>query len=348
MKKAEGKFVTHSGVFHADDVIAFAILLLCVRYVSWFYKGFTLVRTRDAKTIADGDIVFDVGGEHTLPKFVGEDERYALDHHQKGGAGVRPNGIPYAAAGLTWRAFGAALVHHMLGGGEENALTAFNVAERIDERFVAPIDAADNGVELCDTTKPVSPLTLSGVIASFNVNWNDSVQTPGVVDGRFNDVTHNIALPALEAAIDNAIAYTKAEGVVMGSEGAIDGKVLVLPRFCPWQEIVCAAPAFDQCLYVVFEQNAAASRQWMVQAIPDSPGGFGKRKPFPAEWGGLPADHLATLTGVPDAVFCHIGLWICAAKSRNGALALAKLAVKAKPPAPDAACPATWDGDHVK
>ena len=47
-----------------------------------------------------------------------------FDHHQKGGAGERENGIRYASFGLVWREHGEALA----GGAE--------AAAAIDERLV--------------------------------------------------------------------------------------------------------------------------------------------------------------------------------------------------------------------
>ncbi|RMD58252.1 MYG1 family protein, partial [Candidatus Woesearchaeota archaeon] len=48
----------------------------------------------------------------------------------------------------------------------------------------------------------------------------------------------------------------------------------------------------------------------------------------PKEWAGSDAQTLAKLTGVQDAVFCHRNLFIAAAKSKQGALKLAKLALE--------------------
>src|SRR5579863_9180565 len=90
------KVATHSGVFHADDVIAYLILRRAGQ-IDGIPGHF--VRTRDQSIIDAADIVFDVGAVYDPDK-----GRY--DHHQRGGAGTRSNGVPYAAAGLIWRHFG--------------------------------------------------------------------------------------------------------------------------------------------------------------------------------------------------------------------------------------------------
>ena len=73
--------VTHGGKFHADDVFSVAAL-------THLFPDAQVVRTRDAKLIAAADIVVDVGQEYDAASG-------RFDHHQRGGAGARDNGIPY-------------------------------------------------------------------------------------------------------------------------------------------------------------------------------------------------------------------------------------------------------------
>jgi len=77
---------THDGNFHADDVFSIAALKAV-------FPTFTLIRTRDLTLIAKADIVIDVGGEHN-------EDTGRFDHHQRGGAGARENGIPFSSFGL--------------------------------------------------------------------------------------------------------------------------------------------------------------------------------------------------------------------------------------------------------
>jgi uncharacterized UPF0160 family protein len=41
----------------------------------------------------------------------------------------------------------------------------------------------------------------------------------------------------------------------------------------------------------------------------------------------LMLEALAAVTGVPDALFCHKGLWLVTAKTREGIMELAKIAL---------------------
>ena len=70
--------MTHGGKFHADDVISTVILKKI------YGDSFKLIRTfRVPNDLPSNVIVYDIGGG-------------ALDHHQKGGNGVRKNGVPYS------------------------------------------------------------------------------------------------------------------------------------------------------------------------------------------------------------------------------------------------------------
>ena len=84
------KVATHPGNFHADDVFAIAALELV-------HGPLEVVRTRDPERQAAADLRVDVGGRS-------DPAAGDFDHHQKGGAGTRENGIPYASFGLVWRA----------------------------------------------------------------------------------------------------------------------------------------------------------------------------------------------------------------------------------------------------
>ena len=83
---------THDGIFHADEVVACAILTL-------FHSSevIEIVRSKEISYLVEKgvDIFVDVGGGD-------------FDHHQPGGNGKRKNEVSYASAGLVWREFGKA------------------------------------------------------------------------------------------------------------------------------------------------------------------------------------------------------------------------------------------------
>jgi uncharacterized UPF0160 family protein len=66
----------------------------------------------------------------------------------------------------------------------------------------------------------------------------------------------------------------------------------------------------------------------MVDAMPPEPGSFAQRLPLPQSWAGLQDTALAAESGVPDAVFTHLRRFVGAARSRAGAVAMARKAME--------------------
>ena len=111
-------------------------------------QRFKIIRTRDEKIIKKGDYVFDVGGIY-------DPEENRFDHHQKGGAGKRENGIEYSSFGLIWKEFG------------EEVCGSQKVAQMVDHKLVAPIDAEDNGFSLIEKRHEVFPYLIQDVLTIF-------------------------------------------------------------------------------------------------------------------------------------------------------------------------------------
>jgi uncharacterized UPF0160 family protein len=118
---------THSGRFHADEVIACALIQLAHRFQPIDIK---IIRTRDPKLLAaaDGDThVVDVGGEY-------DPDRNRFDHHQPEFDEKYPGSTTrMSSAGLVWLKYRDTLATPIAHAG-------------IYRRVVAGIDAHDNGV----------------------------------------------------------------------------------------------------------------------------------------------------------------------------------------------------------
>ncbi len=287
---------THPGGFHADDVFAVATLGLVAG------EPIEVVRTRDAARQAQADVRADVG--------VRSDPATGdFDHHQRGGAGERANGIRYASFGLVWAHHGTALA----GSAE--------AAAAIDARLVQGIDANDTGQTI---TQPVigdvRPLTVSGVIAAMNAVWDETL-TPEQEDARFGEAVA-LATRILERELAGAAAFARAHDLVHAAiERASDPRIVELDRNMPWREaVVTAAP---EALLVAYPKSDG----WGLQAVPRELGAFANRRDLPAAWRGLEGDALVDATGIPDAVFAHSAGFYASARSREGILALAELAL---------------------
>lgn len=291
---------THDGGFHADEVFAIAALQLAL-------GEFEVVRTRDAARQADADLRVDVGGRSDAAS--GD-----FDHHQRGGAGERENGIPYASFGLIWREFGV-----RIAGGEQR------VADAVDEHLVAGIDANDVGIRLtaASTESEVMPLTVSQIVGAFNPPWDAEVGD-AEVDAAFARAVE-FAKSVLTNELAGASGLARADAIVeVAIAAAEDPRIVVLPTGLPWHRPMLAASG--DALYAIYPKSKGG---FAVQAVPAKLGEFDNRKDFPAEWAGLEGEELVSVTGVEDALFAHNGRFYASAKSLDGALALATAAVNA-------------------
>lgn len=294
--KKQNTLVTHNGKFHADDIFACAILQLVLEKRG---EDYTVIRTRDPKAILEGDFVFDVGGEY-------DPARNRFDHHQLGGAGKYDSDIPYAAVGLVWKHFGEELC------GSER------IAGIIEGRLIMPIDADDNGVALVEPKGDISPYRVQEALYAFRPTWKEGEN----FDERFLERV-TFAKELLKREIIHATHAMEAEQFVREAyEDASDKRLVVLDEKYPYHEVL---GQYKEPLYVVYPRKE--NDFWSVSTIPAKPFSFENRKDFPAAWAGLRDVDLQAVTGVEDAIFCHNGRFLAVAKSKEGALKLAKLAL---------------------
>lgn len=290
------RVATHSGSFHADDVFALATLRLAFGVIG-------IIRTRDPEELAACDLRVDVGRKY-------DPSTGDFDHHQ-GDAGARPNGIKYASFGLVWKAFGAQVCESQ------------EIADELDLTLVAPVDAGDNGQELCDNNfEGTSPYQLGRLISGFGSQWDDEDREASEQAG-FRDALM-LADGVIRREIAAAQARARATELVRGAiRTAEDPRIIELDRGLPWKAVVMnEAP---EALVVIYPRE----NDWGVQAVPADHGSFDNRKDLPEPWAGLEGPELEAASGVDGAVFCHIGRFMAVAKTREGALQMARLAVEA-------------------
>jgi hypothetical protein len=92
------------------------------------------------------------------------------------------------------------------------------------------------------------------------------------------------------------------------------------PQLC---QLVASPPeTADWLLFAVFP---ASNGNWMIDSIPSEPGSFAPRLQRPEAWAGLQSAELADQT---DAVFVHLRRFVGAARSREGAVTMARRALE--------------------
>jgi uncharacterized UPF0160 family protein len=182
--------VTHSGGFHADELLSSVILMR-------LFPDATLVRSRDEAwiTAAHDKIIYDVGR-------LFDADAQIFDHHQRPNP-LRPDGQPYSSFGLVWAHYG------------RDYLRATNVPEAdiediyasFDAGFVLPVDLVDNGALapasaglLGSLSLPVLLETLKPVFDNRSADGDDAAFAAAGTD-RVLELP--MGMP-FRAAIDNA------------------------------------------------------------------------------------------------------------------------------------------------
>jgi uncharacterized UPF0160 family protein len=292
--------VTHNGAFHADDLFATATLSILNN------GNIKIIRTRDPKIFETGDYVYDVGGEN-------DPERDRFDHHQKGGGGIRSNGIPYSSFGMIWKKYG-----EQICGNKK-------IAEKIDERIVQSVDAKDNGVDIYTAKiKGLDPYGVNAIFMAFYPTWKESKTN---VDKIFSMQVDKI-IPLLKREIKIAKDDIEGEEIIKDSYNkALDKRIIIIDTSLPRYLVQDILPLFDEPIYFVYPSGFDST--WKVEAVRSDISTMNSRKLFPESWRGLMNSDpkLKELSGISDFIFCHQSGFFAHTKTKEGAIKLAEKAL---------------------
>lgn len=286
--------VVHDGKFHCDDIFAVAVLKMV-------YGNIKIIRTRDQSIIDKADFVADVGGIY-------DPEKNRFDHHQKGGAGFHENGIPFASIGLVWQKYG------------ENLCGLKEIASFIEKNLICAIDADDNGLPLAQYTGIVDPRSLQSYFYAFRPSWKEDQK---LYDTNFPKLV-GVAIEFLTREISRTKDLIEAQSAVRDAyQKSQDKRIIILDKNYPYNDELTKYPE------PIFVVSPRPDGSFGVNTISsDSKNHFELRKKFPESWAGLRDDEISKVSGVADAIFCHNGRFLAVAKSKEGALALAKKALE--------------------
>lgn len=307
---------THGGKFHADDAWAVAVLKV-------LFPEADVVRTREQARIDAADFAIDVGG-------VWDPATGRFDHHQKEFDATRVSGVPYASAGLVWRDYGARCVAALAERHTGERLTddtAQQIAYAIDADIVQYLDLSDVGV----AKNAPGSYGLSAVVSGFNPGWLDEQRLGyGEAVEIYRMGQFMRAVEFLTDIMGNAVRYRvgamMAVTQVRQAEVLEDGKLLFLKNAAlPWSSVV--RKEMPKILFVI--SHSLTEQRYMLHTVSVDTESFDARADLPEAWAGLREAELAAVTGVEDAVFCHTGRFIAAARSYAGALTMARQALAA-------------------
>ena len=287
---------THNGKFHADDVMATAILRLLLGNIK-------VIRTRDENILRKLDFVYDIS--------FGE-----FDHHQLNKE-IRENNIPYAACGLVWREFGSRVIQKFNSKFDENdIMTIFDYVER---NLVQGIDATDNGIDIKSEIKVTS---ISDVIQSFNPTWdsNDSK------DNAFEEATL-FATEVIKRIIFRQVSVINAKLVVNDAfQNRNTNEIMILKKGCPWLQLLYKIDLDNEVLFVISPGDN--NEEYKIQTVKKAVDTFEARKDILVSIRGKSSEEINSIIKIDDAIFCHSAGFIAATRSVEGALKIARLSVE--------------------
>ena len=299
------QLVTHSGGFHADEMLSTVIL-------TQLFPQAAVLRTRDRDVLKPSldKIIYDVGGDFNA-------DAQIFDHHQRPNP-LREDGQPYSSFGLIWAHYGRDYL--AAKGVPAEDIDAIHL--KFDTSFVLPIDLLDNGAMEPSVAGPLSNMTLPSLLGSLKPVFDDAL--PSADDDAFFAALP-IARTFIEAAVRNQAAKARASSIVAKAiEAAGASAILELPMGMPYGGVLDKSGA-DHIMFVVNPRGA----DWTLNGIKLSSDTFEQRADLPAAWAGLSDAALEEASGVKGAKFCHNARFLAVADSRDAIIKMAKIAVDA-------------------
>ena len=272
---------THSGPFHADDVLAWGLIQVFVDAEA------TLVRTRDAERLAQADIVFDVGGIY-------DPSSGRFDHHQNSYTG------PLSSAGM------------VLDWLEESGRVEGPLAQRIRTRVCTYVDDVDNGRREPDPAVPC----FASMVEAYNRGAKD---LPGfdAAFRRAGEMAAHFVQGIANGYAEESAARLVVQTALRDAEARQSNTVFLNP-YVRWKPAYFELGGETHPTEFVIAPGPDGS--WRTLAIPPRLGSFDQKKSLPAEWAGLVDDALVQVTGVTGARFCHKNRFIMVFDTLDGLL----------------------------
>jgi uncharacterized UPF0160 family protein len=293
---------THDGSFHADEVLAIAIL-------STIHPNHHVVRTRDPDTLSWMDIVVDVGGIYDHGH-----KRY--DHHMAHPPRGRDNHI-YSSAGLVWRHYAQVYLdkiglprRYEFGG---TTIDLFSAVERhIRSQWIEPIDRSDNGV-----SHELTPISV--VVQAMRPT--DPVKSRATYDAAFLETVSMVSL-LFERSCFHAADHTIAQTKHMVTEKRLlnDGKIVVSDHIIPSYRHYSSTDAH----FAIHPSLRAEGLEhnYIIRPIPRE-GQRSAKTPVPLSLLGARREMIEDLTRIEGVSYVHHNGFLVLADSEEAAIKFA-------------------------
>lgn len=293
--------VTHMGAFHSDEVVGTILL-------GWALNKPELKIARVGKITDEhkDKIVYDIGG--------GE-----FDHHFEPKK-MREDGRLYSSAGLIWNKFKKNIINNM-PITEEEKTTLISEIEKgndiIDEKLIYPIDAMDNGISL------ERPTPFGGILSSLayidNKDRGFELACEFVEPILFHMIKNETSKLTLKNEFEKYLEKSK------NNLELSKFKILILDKFVPWKDFLFADRKDKDINFVIYPSLRGG---FMAEAVSDGPLSFKNKKPFPEAWRGKSGKDLQDVSGIEDAIFCHMTGFCFSAENINNVIKACEIASK--------------------
>jgi uncharacterized UPF0160 family protein len=313
---------THSGCFHADEVLASTI----AKYSNEF-KDFWMVRSRNYEILNKADLVCDVGGIY-------DPATHRYDHHMKEFTHNfdEKMKIKMSSAGLIFKHLGMEIIENILKAWnihEENKENIQKIYDKVYLNFIAYVDGADNGInQYPDDIQPryANTTCFGSRIGRMNPEWNEKADQ----SERFKlaqDIAEDEFLHQVKFVAKSYLpAYSIVKGAIENRFKAHEsGKIIVFEKSCPWKDLLFVIEEeMNIKNEIIFAIYKASETDFRVQTVPITLGNFKFRKGLHEHWRGMEKDKLAGISGIEDIIFVHTSGFIGGAKSFPSALKMAE------------------------
>ena len=276
------RVATHYGTFHADDVLAWAMLS------TFLDPEAELLRTRDPELLARADIVFDVGGVFDIAT-------RRFDHHQQSYGGE----LSSAGMVLNWL--------------EAEGTVTPGLAADLRLSLVDYVDEVDTGRRQPERSVPC----FAGLVDAHNKGC-ESLAEFDEAFGRAAEMARGVLRGLVR---EHEARKRNRQWMSEAMSDAVERRsnLILLSHWFDWKAPYYDLDGHAHPTEFVLQPDLNGET-WRTVAIPPQRGSFGKKVPLPVEWAGLVDEELAEVCGVPGAKFCHKNRFIAVFDSREGAL----------------------------
>lgn len=281
-------FGAHDGTFHADDVTACALLILCN-----LVDPKQIYRTRDPHILERCEYVCDVGGVY-------DPQIKRFDHHQVDYTG------PLSSAGM------------VLEYLRTMRLLPQKEIEALNISLIRGIDAHDNGKD----PQISGYCFFSHIISNFTPIHNDASEEE--MQAAFIDSV-TFTLGHLTRFLERIRYNQSCRGEVQKAMTTFRD-TLIFDHHIPWMDAFFELDGERHPASFII--MPIGDQWKLRGIPPTSDDRMRVRVPLPESWAGLMDKDLKTASGIDGAVFCHKGRFISVWRTKEAAIAAAESILK--------------------